>query len=508
MTEVGRTQIKTANAPGALRNSEEQNLYSSCMRILDNRLTLKLNWSFFILGAALLLGSGVACAWAGEAKGGDEALLDALPEKAMPELQTMLARAMSQSSRVITSLLDLEQAKVGEKQGRAPMLPTASASANYGETYNRYDYSSTVSAPAHTSAGIQQLLTYNAGISQPIYHWGALKKGYQSAQLQRAISSRNVGEIRRALAIEIRRAYFSLISANNGLESEKIGLANLEEEKAFLKQQAADGFVTQGTADYIDVHIKDFKLQMQRSQSSFASQWLSFCELTGSDRACPIPVLPKEIPIIKQDLSSALQGLALHPNDYIPASLLNADDSIHVERLNYEIVSTRLRPYFGLSLNASQGYNTPSNIQLYGGPYVLTSYGASVSVSWNIFDGFSTQAAKQSSLIKLRQLRNARDQAERDYQEGLKNLIEALRINWEALQRTEGILTDSLSSVTVIQKDYEAGFVPKQTWQAAKIAADNALQAANNARADYYTQIVNYLSLRGKDPAVTLADKH
>jgi outer membrane protein TolC len=352
-------------------------------------------------------------------------------------------------------------------------------------------------------------LSYNAGVSQPLYHWGALKKGYESAQLQRAITTRNVGEIRRALAIEIRRAYFGLIGAANGLAFERIALANLEQEKVYLKQQAADGFVTQATADYTDVRIKDFKLQMQRSKNSFDSQWLSFCELTGSDRASPIPVFPKEIPAIGRDLSPALQGLAPRPDDYVPASLANADDSIHAEKLNYEIVSTRLRPKLGLSLNASQGYNTPNNVELFGsGPYVLTSYGASATVNWSIFDGFSTKAAKQSSLIRLRQLRTSRDQVERDYRENLKNLLTNLQLNWQSLQRTEEGLRDARSSVDVVQKDFEAGMIPKQTWEAAKAAADSAQQSANGARADYYIQIVNYLSLRGKDPAVIAAPKH
>jgi outer membrane protein TolC len=433
-----------------------------------------------------------------------------MPENVLPGLNETLAHAMSQSSRVIASMLDLEQAGLGVKQARAPMLPNASISAGFGETYNRYNYQSYIASngvaqAARTSTGLQQMLTYNGGISQPIYHWGALKKGYQSAQLQRAIATRNVAEIRRALAIDIRRAYFNLISAANGLESDKVSLANLEKEKIFLKQQAADGFITQSTANSADVQIKNFKLQMQRSLNNFDSLWLAYCNLTGSDRAGPIPIFPKEIPAIKHDISALLQSMSSTPTFEDPVSLLNADDSIHAERLSYEITSTRLRPKLGLSLNASQGYNTPNNAELYGAPYVLTSYGASVTVNWSIFDGYSTQAAKQSSLIRLRQLRTARDQTERDFKETLKNCVMNLRFNWESLQTTELNLSSYRGTADVSKADFEAGFVPKKTWDDAKIVAENALQSANNARADYYMQIVNYLSLRGKDPAVNPA---
>jgi outer membrane protein TolC len=492
------------------------------MRNLDQQLILKFTHSTFFLGAVLLVWSGIDALFAAEAPSADDALIAALPEKSLPEMQAALARAMSQSSRVISSLLDLEQASVGEKVARAPMLPSASASAGFGEAENRYDYKSYwnptgknpvtgdntgATVDARTSKGLEQNLSYNASISQPVYRWGALKKGYQSAKLQHAITTRNVSEIRRALAIDIRRAYFGLMAAANSLEAEKVALANLEKEKIFLKQQAADGFITQSTADYTDVRIKDFKLQMRRSQNNFASLWLSFCELTGNDRASAAPDFPKEIPAINSDLSPALPNLKANSDTYVPASILNADDALHVERLNYEIASTRLRPYFGVSLNASRGYNSPDLALGIGGPYLLTSYGANATVNWSIFDGFSTQAAKQSSLIRQRQLKNSRDQVERDYSETLKNQVESLRINWQSLQRTEEILREVRSSAEVVGKDYEAGMVPKASWDSAQASAEGALQSANNARADYYLQIANYLSMRGKDPAVTLAPK-
>ncbi|MBK9989765.1 MAG: TolC family protein [Verrucomicrobia bacterium] len=487
------------------------------------KLILKLNRLLFTLGAMVLVWIAAVVGRAAEPAPltGEDVLLEVLPEKSLPDLQAALERAMGQSSRVIASLLDLDQARVGEKQARAPMLPYASLSGSLGVAQNKYDYDSypikdangvtVVDAngnpkmePARSSSALVQDLSYNAGLNQPIYYWGALKKGYQSAQLQKAIASRNVEEIRRTLAIEIRRAYFSLISTVNGLDSEKATLAKMEEERDYLKKQAEGGFVTQSIADSADVRIKDYKLQMERSRNGFDAQWLSFCELTGLDRKSQPLVFPKEIPAVSKDLNPVLPGLASHSGQYIPANLANADDSIRVERLNYEIASTRLRPRFGLGLNASRGYHTPDTVVVFGGPYVVTNFGVSTTVNWAIFDGFSTQAAKQSSLIRLRQQQRARDQAQNDYEETLKNNVTNLRMNWQTLQRSEEALTGARDSVAIIQKDFETGMVEKQKWDAAKTIADNSLMAANNARADYYLQIITYLSLRGKDPAVNL----
>jgi outer membrane protein TolC len=471
---------------------------------------LKFKRLLFSFGVTLLLWIGAVLGYAAEPTPlvGDEALLDVLPEKSLPDLQIALERAMGASSRVIASLLDVDQARVGEQQARSPMLPYASANFNAGLTHETYDYASYEVTgggivPSKSETRNVTALLYNAGISQPIFRWGALKKNYQSAQLQKAIASRNVEEIRRTLAIEIRRAYFSLISTANALETEKATLAKMEEERDFLKKQVADGFVIAGAADSAEIRIKDFKLQMERSRNNFETQWLAFCDLTGLDRFTAPPVFPKEIPGIRADLNPVLKKATPHPGQHIPVNLLNAEDAIKTERLNYEIASTRLRPQFGLSLSAAQENRAPDNM-VFGPKYLVTSYSSYMTVNWPIFDGFSTQAAKQSSLIRLRQQQRARDQAQKDYDETLKTNVTNLRLNWQSLQRTEEGLTDARRSVETFQKDYEAGMSPKQVWDTAKTAADSALQAANNARADYYLQIVTYLSLRGKDPAVNL----
>lgn len=449
----------------------------------------------------------------------EQVLLASLPENALPDLQAALDRAMSHSSQVIGRLLDLDQSRMNEKQARAPMLPYASASVGMGVAQNRYDYDaypikdekgvqqynpdgSKKVEPASSSSAVVQDLSYNAGVSQPVYHWGALKKGYQSAQLQKAIATRNVEEIRRTLAIDIRRAYFNLIAASNSLDIEKKTLAKLEEERDFFKKQAADGFVTQTVASSAETRVEDYKQTMERSRNAFESQWNAFCDLTGLERGAPVPVFPKEIPTVSADIKTILPKLAPDPGLFTPANLQNAEDYVKVEKLNYEIASTRLRPKLGVGLSAHRGYHSPDTAVRFGAPYMLTSVGVSANVNWAIFDGFSTQAAKQSYKIRQRQQERARDQAKKDYDESLKTNLTNLRVNLRTLENADTGLTSARSSVEVSQKDHELGVVQKQTVDTYVTYADNALAAANNARADYYILIANYLSLRGKDPAV------
>ena len=488
------------------------------------KLILKLDRILCVLGAVLLVWNGVSPSSAAEvpARSSDEVLADALPEKAMPQLQEILTKAMRNAPRVISSGLDLELSDTNVKMARAPMLPSMGAGYNFGglmESYkNQFAATSateetatqpaTNAVAAHTDVTKRTsvALTYSANINQPVYRWGALKKGYQSAQLQRAISERNLSEVRRVLAADVRRAYFNLISAANARETERTTLANLELERDFLKKQEAAGFVTPSIASVAETRITDFKLQMQRNENSYDVQWRSFRQMTGLDETYPT-ALPNEIPALSKDLGPIIQSLTEQPGPTLPNSLLNADDSIHVERLNYEIYKTRLKPQLGFNLSAYQDHKSPDNNSV-NPKQDITAVSALATVSWSIFDGFTTQALKQSSLIRQRQLKSSREQAERDYRESIRSYVTNLRFNWDSLQNSELALVSLRSSAETFQKDYEAGFAPKKAWDDAKTLAENGLQAANNARADYYMQIVNYLSLRGKDPAVVLAAKH
>lgn len=476
-------------------------------------LILKLNRLLFTLGAMLLVWIAAYPASAVEVRSSDDVLADALPEKAIPDLQEILVQAMRNAPRVMSAGLDLDLSGTNVKMARAPMLPSVGAGYGFGVATENYQYEyagapatgTTAAKTAHTDTTNRTSLamTYNVGINQPVYRWGALKKGYQSAQLQRAISERNLNEVRRILAADVRRAYFNLITAANARVAEQTTLANFKKEWEFQKQQQADGFVTASIASVAETRVKDFERQMQLTKNSYDAQWTAFRQMIGLDDSWNTS-LPKEIPALSKDLGPVIQSLSeQHAGTTLPNNILNADDSIRAEQLNYEIYKTRLRPQLGFGLSASQDNKSPDG-NSENPKQNIKYYSAMANVSWNIFDGFTTQALKQSSLIRLRQLKNSREQAEHDFRENYKSLVTNLRFNWDSLQTTELALVGARDSVAVFQKDFEAGFATKKAWDDAKIIADNALVAANNARADYYMQLVNYLSLRGKDPAVNL----
>jgi len=425
----------------------------------------------------------------------DEILRAALPENALPDLKAILTSAMANAPRVALSELDVLQSQTNVTSARSSLLPRASVSASPSLIHEMYQYRDKDPVARDTVS-----LFYNASISQPLFHWGALKKGLDSAKLQKAIVDRNYGEVRRLLAIEVRRTYFTLISETNFRGVELKALETLTKEQDFLKNREADGFVAKGSAEGYNVVISDYKLQLRRSENAYQAKWKAFRKATGID-TLNAEGMPKEVPAVPTNVGEVLAKISSELGDYQPAELANANDKVKTEQLNYEIAKTRLRPMFDFSLGASQQNQSANNDR--AEPPVLTqNYGAYFNVNWLLFDGLASQAAKRSSMISFKRQRTLRDQTERDYRDNLRDQVETLRVNWQSLQRTEEGLRDARSYVETCKNDYEAGAVPKQVWEAAEKNAESALFNTNNSRADFYLQIVNYLSLRGKDPAV------
>jgi hypothetical protein len=130
-----------------------------------------------------------------------------------------------------------------------------------------------------------------------------------------------------------------------------------------------------------------------------------------------------------------------------------------------------------------------------------------VTVNWQLFDGFSSQAAKRASLARKRVYEEDRDTLAAQEADERRADVSRLQLSWRQLQQAELTLSGYRGSVAAIEKDVAAGWTPESEAEIAREAADAALQAINVARADFYTMLATYFSTRGLDPALGLSTR-
>ncbi len=426
-----------------------------------------------------------------------EPLLVALPERSLPELDALLRVGLENGPTILIRRWEAEQSAQNARVYRAPMLPQVYGSLQGGVIHEQRKNEGAADVPDRTV----EAALYNFGISQNLFHWGALAKNYEVGKLYSAISSRNLEETRRLLAVDLRRRYFNLVIATGALELAKKSLADSERELEFAKKQVADGFAASGDSGTVEYAITNARIDIQRLTGDRDTLARDFARLAG----VPIEKLPS--PVVElpapPDIDGIIKGLTTEAPFVRAVQLQNLDDYVRAEQLNYEIQKVRLRPKFGLNLSVNQDNRNPDNNDL-GPKALITSWNAFATVNWTLFDGFSAQASKKAALARKRMYEADRDQAERVDADSRKADVTKLQLLWRQLQESEKTLSSARGSVAVAEKDFAAGWTPRSTIDDARRTADSALQSTNVMRAEFYTALASYFSNRGIDPALRL----
>lgn len=447
----------------------------------------------------LALLAGVVCGLISAVLKADDAaarLQAELPEKKFPALEEILQKALVNGPSIIMS--EWEAAVALERTrmlGRAPTLPSLNANVNAGAT--REDRSGTSAGSGYSREYTAVL--YSVSFYQPVYHWGALGKGYQIWQLRQAASERNIKETRRVLAIDVRRRYFDIILAANGVKIARENMKRLEADKKNTEQLIADGALAPGVIDGSNQAIDNARPGLEQAENQYAALRQSLARLAGVPESV-LDGFPEEIPGA-QNITDALNSIAGSTTAHTSALLNNLYDEIAVTKLDYQINRVRQLPKFGLSASVVQSPDTGYNPSATGRA-LITSWNASLSMQWNLFDGLATQAAKRASLNQLRKLETQRAQAEQQESAERREEVAKLRVQWERLQNAERDLSRTRGGYELTEQDFAAGTVSSRNVEDARVAYKNALQGIYATRADFYISLATCLSNRGQDPLV------
>ena len=445
-----------------------------------------------VVGSTMVMAQEPVLAREGEPS---DPLLAALPERQLPQLDGLPKHALDEAPTVLIRRWEADQAVENARMARAPMLPRASAAVSGGMILEQRD-----------DNGVERDRTlaavlYNVSVYQPIFRWGEYSKNYQVSKLARAISVRNVDETRRLLAVDLRRRYFDLVLATGSVELARKNLAELDRQLAFAKKQVEDGFAASTASGLIDAQITAAKISLQRLENDRDVLARNLSRLSGVT-AEKLPAVVVELPK-PTGIDAVVKALSADSGAVMSVRLQNAEDSVRMENLRYQIEKTRLKPKLGMNLYVTQENRNENNDQL-GPRSLITSWNAFATVDWLLFDGFSAKASQRASLARLRAYEEDRDQVARLEADERRADVARVQLSWRQLEQAELAHSGAAGAVTALEKDVAAGWIPESEVELARQSADSALQSVNAARADFYTTLATYFSNRGRDPAARL----
>ena len=418
-----------------------------------------------------------------------------MPEDFLPELKPILATAMRRSPNVIGPLFEIELRGANRLRERSSLLPGLGGGFNYGTT-------EVSESGNNSSRSRDQGLFYNVGLSQAIFHWGALKNSYTIAKIHQLIAEKNFQKAYRELAVLLRESYLGLIVHKAKVRLARESLRMVEENVEVLKQRLQRGGVASAEVAGEELRAREAQVEFERAQTEFTNLRRTFIRLSGIEDLKE-DAIPNDIPrpTFSPDLAMAISSALLR--DQAKSTLEAGIYDLQVKQalLRYKIESVRLLPKFGLGA----GYSLENNTTVNGnsvGQRAVARQTVNISASWNFFDGFATRAAKMEARALQRLQASRRDAELQELMETVQGLERHLKVDAAQLDILEVRRTMAEEIRRRAEEEYGFGKLPKLDIERAKIGIFLAETKTLEARATLLGRWTEFVALASDDPAL------
>ena len=417
-----------------------------------------------------------------------------LPEDYFPGLKAVLEKALKQAPQVLLHEAEIAQSEARVYGADAQRLPNLGGDIRYDR--NQTSISNNAGAQSRDNG-----LFYSAAISQPLFHWGALKTNSEISRIRVAIAEKNYAEGYRTLAVVLRQIYVGLVAKKAGLRHE-IYFFGLNEANVKSAQEKRDrGEISAGDFASAQLSLDEARLALDRLKADFTTERMRFQKLAGAGEITE-EAIPAEIPAVTYSASLATTLLA----DLLRAGGKNLtaemmEMRVHEADLNYQIARVRLLPKF----NAQVGYsllnvtNATANAVNQTG---IAQQTVEVNARWTVFDGFATKGAKLEALADKRYWQRQLHLATESTIEEAQRLERALELDARAIGFAEIRRAGAEEGVRRQQEEVKLGNVSQGIVDAAlrelrRTEYNNAL-----ARAQFISDWSAFVSLAADDPVL------
>jgi len=321
------------------------------------------------------------------------------PEDYLPALKPILESALRQSPQIIAKQIEMEQSAARVYGADALRLPSLGGDLSYARNETSVANDNNANGRAKSNdAGI----FYSVRLNQALYHWGALKAEGDKARIGVLIAERNYREASRLLAVALRRSYLDLVVKKITLRQMRFARDLLEKDLKLAKEKFANGTLSEGEIGGRDLNLKDFKLRTQRAEIEFANLRHAFSRLAGIGGLTE-DAIPHEMtkPTYSPETTAALLDLITRDSGRSTFQAKVAELRVREADLNILIANVRLRP----KVNVGAAYsleNTTNASATSVSQQGVARQTLSLSMQWNIFDGFATKGAKLDALAAKR----------------------------------------------------------------------------------------------------------
>ncbi|HRE04472.1 MAG TPA: TolC family protein, partial [Opitutaceae bacterium] len=226
----------------------------------------------------------------------------ALPEKIFPILVPILENAARQGPQALRARLDEQMAEEMILVARSRRLPSIGGGGTFSIAQEKR-----LDRPDLAAA---EKLTYNFGLTQPIYHWGSLRAGHEVGKISERIAENNYAEACRLLLIEVRTLYLRMVVARADVERTRNLMRLAREDLTTAESRIQSGALAPGEIHGIRFRVLDAEIGFEKSEEEFRFAKATLERLAGIAPLADadVPSIVPNVPFDPTSIASLLES--------------------------------------------------------------------------------------------------------------------------------------------------------------------------------------------------------
>lgn len=313
-----------------------------------------------------------------------------LPEDYYPGLKSILEQAGKQAPELVRVGLDREVAQQRLRIARSRHYPSVGIGGNLGYRF--------VQRQGEENDGSLSG-SVSLGVSRPLYFWGAVTAGIEKGEIDFENSLILTKERFQNTVQNLRDEYLSLILNEMRLRNLRLRRSNLETQLARRESDYRVGRLSEEEYLSFQIELDNSLVEIEELEDEREETLATFKRISGVEA---IPEIPSGVaPIDLEELERQLRGDEVDPlwveQTFNIQLNRNTMDKISLDQT---IIKSQQRPNVSFSASVSQA---PVNTATENDVETIRWF-AGLSVSWNVFDGFATQASRRINLLEKRRL--------------------------------------------------------------------------------------------------------
>ncbi len=418
-----------------------------------------------------------------------------MPEDYLPDLKQILSGALQRSPDVMAKEFERLAQEARVTIANSARLPQAGGNFNYGSTQ-------TATAGNTSSQTRDNGFFYNFGVSQAIFHWGALRNQADAARINLLVTERSFALAYRELSVLLRKTYLALIVEKARLRQMQQTLALARNDVVIATEKKERGSISSAALEGEKLTLRESTLDFNRAEAEFAKNRRRFAQLAGMAEF-PEERIPLEIPrpAYSEPRAAAMTAEFLRDNAKSSLEFEIYDLRLREAELRQKIEAVRLLPKVGANANYSLENTTNVN-GIIAEQRAVTRQTIGIGGSWNVFDGFATRGAKREALVAKRSLEHRKAVDIELLLQNAQNLERALKLDAELLELTDTRHGMAIEGHKRISEEVGFGLLPKGDIDRAQVGILQSSARNLEARAAFLGRWSEFVALTRDDPVL------